>query len=83
MEDECADDRARCWVVLCLARMLLKNAPSKRPWMGLSSQYWCSLLEHADMLLHLLEEPQKVGTSSCRSPSFRSLVNRSWSDLQG
>lgn len=61
MEDECSDDRARGWALLCLARMLLKNAPTKRPWMELSSQYWCSLLEHADLLLPLLEEPLKVG----------------------
>jgi len=57
MEDECGNDRARCWVILCLSRMLLKNAPAKRPWMELSSQYWCCLLEHADLLLPLLDDP--------------------------
>ncbi|KAG0614736.1 hypothetical protein M758_6G200100 [Ceratodon purpureus] len=57
MENECQSDKARCWILLCLSKMLLKNAPSKRPCMELSSQYWCSLLEHADQLLPLLEDP--------------------------
>lgn len=57
MEDECQSDKARYWILLCLSRMLLKNVPAKRPWMELSSQYWCSLLEHADQLLPLLDEP--------------------------
>lgn len=62
MDDECESDEARCWILLCLSRMLLKNAPAKRPWMELSSQYWCSLLEHADQLLPLLDDPLKVQT---------------------
>lgn len=57
LEDECESDRARCWVLLCLSRMLLKNAPGKRPWLELSSQYWCSLLERIDLLLPLLDDP--------------------------
>nr|XP_024385970.1 BTB/POZ domain-containing protein At5g48800-like isoform X3 [Physcomitrium patens] len=59
IDDECQSDKARCYVLLCLSRMLLKNAPTKRPWMELSSQYWCSLLEHADQLLPLLGDPLK------------------------
>ena len=44
--------RARCWVVLCLARMAARGAPQCRSWLQLSSQYWCSLLEHVQRLVN-------------------------------
>ncbi|CAM6097733.1 unnamed protein product [Calypogeia fissa] len=56
LADECVSDKARCWMVLCLSRLLLKGAPTSRPWLELSSQYWCSLLEHVDRLLSVVEE---------------------------
>ncbi|BBN00678.1 hypothetical protein MPTK1_2g01120 [Marchantia polymorpha subsp. ruderalis] len=56
LADECVSDKARCWMVLCLARLLLKGAPTTRPWLELSSQYWCSLLEHMDGLMAVAEE---------------------------
>ncbi|CAM6105886.1 unnamed protein product [Calypogeia fissa] len=56
LTDECASDKARCWMVLWLSRLLLKGAPTTRPWLELSSQYWCSLLQHMDKLLPLVDE---------------------------
>jgi hypothetical protein len=44
--------------------------------MELSSQYWCSLLEHADLLLPLLDEPLKVGPISPLFSQFRSCLQR-------
>lgn len=60
VEDECATDRARCWVVLCLARMLTRAAPDSGPWLELSSQYWCSLVEHLDRLVSLLDDDEDM-----------------------
>eukprot|EP00250_Pteridium_aquilinum_P013439 c21343_g1_i1 orf=717-2396(-) len=62
---ECRTDRARCWVVICLTRMLEKSVTMDRPWLELSSQYWCSLLDHAGNLMkradvHMLERLQPV-----------------------
>ncbi|KAI5082520.1 hypothetical protein GOP47_0002263 [Adiantum capillus-veneris] len=64
---ECRTDRAKCWVVVCLIRMLEKSVTMDRPWLELSSQYWCGLLEHLEALmkiadLHMLErlQPAKV-----------------------
>ncbi|KAL2641424.1 hypothetical protein R1flu_009011 [Riccia fluitans] len=57
LTDECSSDKGRCWMVLCLSRLLLKGAPSTRPWLELSSQYWCSLLEHLDGLMAVADEP--------------------------
>lgn len=54
VEDKCVSDRARCWVVLCLARMAARGAPESRPWLELASQYWCSLLEHVEHLLSVV-----------------------------
>jgi hypothetical protein len=48
-----SDHRARCWVVLCLARMVARGAPECGPWLELSSQYWCSLLEHLERLVNV------------------------------
>ncbi|KAG0581839.1 hypothetical protein KC19_3G013900 [Ceratodon purpureus] len=55
VDDECMSSniRARCWVVLCLARMVARGAPKCRPWLELSSQYWCSLLEHVERLVNV------------------------------
>ncbi|EFJ22755.1 hypothetical protein SELMODRAFT_415939 [Selaginella moellendorffii] len=44
--------RARCWIVIALAEMLLRRSSS----LELSSQYWCSLLEHVEELLALERE---------------------------
>lgn len=44
---ECRSNRAKCWVVICLTRMLEKSVTSDRPWLELSSQYWCAMLQHA------------------------------------
>lgn len=60
IENDCPTDRARCWVTLCLSRMLLKGAPECQPWMELSSQYWCSLLEHVDHLEAVVDEDMQV-----------------------
>ncbi|CAM6127568.1 unnamed protein product [Calypogeia fissa] len=59
LTDECVSDTASCWMVLCLSRLLLKCAPTSRPWLELSSQYWCSLLEHVDRLFAVVDEPMK------------------------
>lgn len=59
LAEECVSDKARCWMVLCLSRLLLKGAPTSRPWLELSSQYWCSLLEHVDRLFSVVDEPMK------------------------
>ncbi|KAH7424059.1 hypothetical protein KP509_12G087900 [Ceratopteris richardii] len=48
---ECRTDRSRCWVVICLTRMLEKSVTMDRPWLELSSQYWCGLLEHVQGLM--------------------------------
>lgn len=48
---ECRTDKARCWVVICLTRMLEKSVTMDRPWLELSSQYWCSLLEHVGRII--------------------------------
>lgn len=65
IDDECPSERAKCWVALCLSRMLLRAAPDTRPWMELSSQYWCSLLEHVDHLLPSVDdEDMQVGIPS-------------------
>ncbi len=79
IDNDCQTDRARCWVVLCLSRMLIKGAPAIRPWMELSSQYWCTLLEHVDHLVtmvdevmkvaHLLQNPSSSSSSSSSSAS--------------
>jgi hypothetical protein len=63
LKDDCPTDRTRCWVTLCLARMLTRAAPDRHPWLELSSQYWCSLLEHLDQLASLLtdDEDMQVG----------------------
>ncbi|KAJ7564170.1 hypothetical protein O6H91_02G005700 [Diphasiastrum complanatum] len=55
INDQCRTDRARSWVVLLLAKMLLKNAPQTKPWLELSSQYWCSLLERAAQLVKIAD----------------------------
>jgi hypothetical protein len=60
IDNDCQTDRARCWVVLCLSHMLIKGAPANRPWMELSSQYWCTLLEHVDHLMTMVDEVMKV-----------------------
>ncbi|XP_024361954.1 phototropic-responsive NPH3 family protein NPY4 isoform X1 [Physcomitrium patens] len=60
IDDQCTTDRARCSVVLCLARMLLRGAPVCRPWLELSSQYWCSLLEHVDHLVSLVGDDEDM-----------------------
>lgn len=71
MEEECRSDRARSWVLLCLSRMLLKGAPTDRPCLELSSQYWCSLLEHADHLVALHDgDDVKVRTRVSSFPTF-------------
>lgn len=64
IEDECQTDKSRFWVLLFLSRMLLKGAPAKRPWMELSSQYWCSLLEHVDHSMETIADGTKVVSSS-------------------
>lgn len=51
VEDDCPSDRARCWIVLCLARMAARGAPDSHPRLELASQYWCSLLEHVEHLV--------------------------------
>jgi hypothetical protein len=63
LKDDCPTVRTRCWVTLCLARMLTRAAPDRHPWLELSSQYWCSLLEHLDQLASLLtdDEDMQVG----------------------
>ncbi|KAH7433876.1 hypothetical protein KP509_07G090600 [Ceratopteris richardii] len=63
--NECRTDRSRCWVLICLTRMLEKSVTMDRPWLELSSQYWCSLLEHVEALmkradLYMLERLQPV-----------------------
>jgi hypothetical protein len=63
IDDNCQTDRARCWVVLCLSRMLIAGAPENQPWMELSSQYWCTLLEHVDHLMTLVDGAMKVVSS--------------------
>lgn len=60
LEDECGTDRARCWVALCLARMLCRAAPDTRPCLELSSQYWCCVLEHVDHLVSALDDDEDM-----------------------
>ncbi|GLJ36477.1 hypothetical protein SUGI_0732520 [Cryptomeria japonica] len=50
IHEECKTNRSRFWVIVCLSRMLQKSCSTDRPWLELSSQYWCSLLENADLL---------------------------------
>lgn len=64
LEDECPNETARCWILLCLSRMLLKNVPVKRPWLELCSQYWCTLLEQIGLLVPLLDDPLQVTHTS-------------------
>ncbi|KAJ7562191.1 hypothetical protein O6H91_03G058100 [Diphasiastrum complanatum] len=54
--DQCRTDRERSWVVLLLVKMLVTNAPQSRPWLELSSHYWCSLLERAAQLVKGADE---------------------------
>ncbi|CAK9236629.1 unnamed protein product [Sphagnum troendelagicum] len=66
IDDNCQTDRARCWVVLCLSRMLIAGAPENQPWMELSSQYWCTLLEHVDHLMTLVDGAMKMRLSDVK-----------------
>lgn len=50
INEECKTSRSRFWVIVCLSRMLQKDCSNDRPWLELSSQYWCALLENADRL---------------------------------
>jgi hypothetical protein len=43
--------------------MLIAGAPENQPWMELSSQYWCTLLEHVDHLMTLVDGAMKVVSS--------------------
>lgn len=56
---ECRSQRARCWAVICLTRMLEKSVTSDRPWLELSSQYWCSLLQHVGSCLKMADSEMK------------------------
>lgn len=59
MKVECRTDRERCWVAICLTRLLEKSVTSDRPWLELSSQYWCNLLEHVGSAIKSAE-PEMV-----------------------
>lgn len=50
INEECKTSRSRFWVIVCLSRMLQKSCSNDRPWLELSSQYWCTLLENTDQL---------------------------------
>lgn len=57
---ECRTDRARCWVLICLTKMLEKSVTSDRPWLELSSQYWCNLLENVSQLIKTTTDSDMV-----------------------
>eukprot|EP00249_Psilotum_nudum_P008658 c21428_g1_i1 orf=636-2168(+) len=52
---ECKSNQSKCWVVICLTRMLERSVTPVRPWLELSSQYWCTLLEHVGCLMKVAD----------------------------
>ncbi|EFJ32240.1 hypothetical protein SELMODRAFT_407558 [Selaginella moellendorffii] len=81
LRSECKRIKPRIWIVLCLARMLLKNAPRKRPWLELSSQYWCSLLEHAAGLMAQTDDPAARASLAAVKASLQRRIGASLHEL--